>query len=399
MSYNGHLVVDSDCHIREYWDLDRTYKDNMDPEYREQYARLSEAVKGKQKRIGDVGLGDLLWPRLPEHPMGVYDGFLAPRNGAAHSNGAGPNRAVSNMGTEIDPSCNWDPTVRLRDMDTAGVDISVMFASQSDGFCVLNDLGFESALQRAYHRFMNKYCADSDGRLRWLGNSNLRDIDESVAQLRHWTREDDAFAGMFISRAMPDGTMLDNPRLHPLFAASQELDMPIWVHGGSNRPPLTPWVHATNAVYHGLGGMYALSALIGGGVFDLFPKLRIGLFESGCGWMPWMIEKLQDGFRPGSAQTPHLKRKASEILASGQLFCSLDADEGQIEHAVADLGEDVLLLSTDYPHNGTCWPNGVSLITERNMAESAKVKILGENAKRFLPKLAAWTQRERLPRA
>lgn len=390
MAYLGHLVVDSDSHIREYWDLDRTYKGNMDPEYREMYARLSEAVKAKQKRSGDVGLGDLLWPRLPQHPMGVYDAFAGPRDGPGESNGAGPDRAISNAGVKIDPACHWDPTIRLRDMDTAGVDVSVMFASQSDGFCMLNDVGFESALQRAYHRFMNNYCAGSNGRLRWVGNSNLRDIDESLAQLQHWTQHDDSFAGMFISRAMPDGTMLDNPVLRPLFAASQDLDMPIWVHGGASRPPLTPWVHAANAVYHGLGGMYALSALIGGGVFDLFPKLRIGIFESGCGWMPWMIEKLDDGFRPGSSQNPYLKRTASEILASGQLFCSLDADEGLIAHVVAELGEDVLLLSTDYPHNGTCWPNGVPLIMERDMPESAKLKILGENAMRFLPSLAKW---------
>ena len=44
--------------------------------------------------------------------------------------------------------------------------------------------------------------------------------------------------------------------------------MPIWVHGGANRPPYTPWVTAANALYHGIGGMYALTGLYGGGVFD-----------------------------------------------------------------------------------------------------------------------------------
>ncbi len=87
-----------------------------------------------------------------------------------------------------------------------------------------------------------------------MGNSNLRDIDETVSQLEYWTKHDPNFAGMFISRACPDGAMLDHPRLRPLFAASQELDMPIWVHGGTGLPPLTPWVNASNAIYHSLGG-------------------------------------------------------------------------------------------------------------------------------------------------
>ncbi len=383
MSYNGHTVIDSDSHIREYWDLDRTYKDNIDPEYREKYARLSEAVRAKQRPgMGDVGLG-ILWPLLPRHPMGVYDRFLAPRDGEA------PSRAITTTGLEIDGSCNWDPAIRLRDMDTAGVDISVMFPSQSDGFCMLNDVGFESALHRAYHRYMANYCAESDGRLRWLADASARDLPETITQLKYWTERDDNFAGMFIPRALPDGTMLDNPALHPLFAVSQDLDMPIWVHGGANRPPYTPWLDAPNGLYHSIGGMYALAALIGGGVFDLFPRLRVGLFESFGGWMPYLIEKLDDGYKPGSTTTPLMKRRASEIVASGQLFCSIESDESQLEHAVEDLGEDIWLFSTDYPHGGTAWPNGVPNLTERTgLSESAKVKILGENAKKFFPKLA-----------
>ena len=78
MAFNGHFVIDADSHIREYWDFDKTYKDNIDPEYRDKYARFSAAVKANQKRTGDVGLGGVLWPRLPGHPMGIYDAFDAP---------------------------------------------------------------------------------------------------------------------------------------------------------------------------------------------------------------------------------------------------------------------------------------------------------------------------------
>ena len=84
-----------------------------------------------------------------------------------------------------------------------------------------------------------------------------------------------------------------------------------------------------------------------------------------------------------------MKRKPSEIVAGGQLFCSIECDETQIEHAVEELGEHIWLFSTDYPHNGTSWPHGVPRITERSgLSESAKVKMLGENAKRFLPRVA-----------
>ena len=392
MSYSGHAVYDMDSHVREYWELDRTYQSNIDPAYRDKYEDLARVVKAHQKSVGDVGLGEVLWPLPPRHPMGVYDAFEAERKKAAVRGeaevgaGTGP---VTTRGLRIDQSCNWDPTIRLRDMDTAGIETSVMFPSQSDGLCTLNDIGFEAAMHLAYHRYMSDYCSEADGRLRWVADGTMRDIPETVRQFQHWAATDKNFVGLHVTRACPDGSMLDNPVLHPLFAASQEANLPIWIHGGANRPPYTPWLDAPNALYHGWGGQYAVAGLIGGGVFDLFPKLRIGIFESGCGWVPWLIEQLDDGYRPGSKATPLLQRKASEILASGQLFVAVEADEGLIETAVEHLGEDPWLFSTDYPHGGTSWPHGVPLITDRTgLSESAKIKLLSQNALRFLPQLA-----------
>src|SRR5437763_1574049 len=105
--YNGHLVVDSDCHIREYWDFDRTYKDNIDPEYRERYARLSKAVYEQKRWPGDLGLGYLLWPRPPGHPMGIYDAFLAEARERPSPNGLTGPLQVTGTGREIDPACHW----------------------------------------------------------------------------------------------------------------------------------------------------------------------------------------------------------------------------------------------------------------------------------------------------
>ncbi|MCH7607236.1 MAG: amidohydrolase family protein [Chloroflexi bacterium] len=389
MSYNGNIVIDTDSHIREYWELDRTYKDHIDPAYRETYARFSEAVRAQQRGPGDVGFPQLFWPRHKARPLGAHEAFEVDVKEIASSNGSAPGRpTVTGRGHDIDPSCNWDPAVRLRDMEIAGVDVSFMFPSQADGFCMLGDVGFESALHHAYHRFMSDYCSGAGGRLWWMGCLTMRDLPTSIAQLQYWAKEDPHFAGMHLPRACPDGRMLDNPDLYPFYAACEELDLPVWVHGGSNRPPFTPWVAAPNGLYHAIGGQYALAALVGGGVFDLFPKLRIGLFENFCGWMPYLIEKLDDGFKKNGALTPKMKRNASEIAAGGQLFCAAEADEAHTPYAIESLGEDIWLFSTDYPHGGSPWPDGVKLITEQDMPESAKVKLLGTNALRFLPRLA-----------
>ena len=391
MGYNGHLVIDSDCHVYQAWDLDRTYKDNVAPDYREKYALFSEAVRAAQRKPGDPGFAEVFWPRVPNvliptRPLGVYDAYEVRENTDKEFR---IRRAVLRDGTQIDPACNWDPEVRLRDMDTADVDVSIIFASTVDSLCAMRDVGLEAALNAAYHRFMSGYCADAEDRLWWIGVTTMRNLPQSIAEMRHWAKEDRHFAGMQIPRVCPDGSPLDHPDLHPLYAASQELDLPLWVHGGANRPPLTPWADAPNALYHSIGGQYAMTALIGGGVFDLFPTLRIGLFESFGGWVPYVLEKLDDGFKPGGRRTPLLKRLPSEIVAGGNLFFSTEADEMHIAYAMEMLGEDIWLFSTDYPHTGSAWPNGVPVTAEKPIPESAKIKLFETNALRFLPRLAA----------
>lgn len=290
---------------------------------------------------------------------------------------------------------NWDPVIRLKDMDAAGIDSSVIFPSHAASYCVLRDVGFESALHRARQRYMQNYCSGANGRLSWVAIATLRDIRATVAELTHWADRDANLAGILIPPLCPDGRLLDNPELHPLFQRAQELDMPILVHGGVLRAPHGPGAveldHAgfiIRAVYQPWGGMTALSALIGGGVFELFPRLRVGVFETGAGRMPWLVERLDDSYAGRANLVPQLKRKPSEVVAEGRLFHSIDADERYVEHCVQELGEDIWLFATDYPHPGPAWPHAARAAIDRpGLSESAKTKILGANAQRLFSRL------------
>ena len=134
--------------------------------------------------------------------------------------------------------------------------------------------------------------------------------------------------------------------------------------------------------------MTAVSALIGGGVFQLFPKLRVGVFETTAGWMPWLIERLDDSYSSRPNLAPNLKRRPSDVVAEGRLLHSIDPGERYIEHCVHELGEDIWLFATDYPHTGVAWPDGLRAAVDRpGLAESAKKKILGANAQRLFTRL------------
>ena len=390
MSYQDFTVIDADSHFREYLDVDRTYRDNIDPEYREAFERLSSAV-AKRRAAGqptDLFMGPMaiIEPSDEWRPLGVYDTFGAER----------PTETRLTRRTAIPREVNWEPALRLSDMDRAGIDSSVIFPSHAASYCVLRDVGFEGALHRAHHRYMSNYCAGSRGRLRWVAIATMRDIGASIQEVTHWAEQDSNLAGVLVPPLCPDGKLLDTPLLHPLFERAQDLDLPILVHGGVLRAPNGPGAteldHAgfiIRAVYQPWGGMTALSALIGGGVFERFSKLRAGIFETGAGWMPWLIERLDESYASKPNLAPNLKRKPSDILAEGRLFHSIDPGERYIAHCVQELGEDIWLFATDYPHTGVAFPDGAQAAVDRpGLTQSAKRKILGANAQRLFPRLA-----------
>lgn len=396
MSYNGHLVVDMDSHFREYEDVDRTYREYIDPSYRDSYQRLSLAVAQRRDAGETTALfmdpRAIIEPADEGRPLGIHDTFGLRRDRPVRTKAEG---RITAKREPVRRDVHWDPAIRLEDMDRANIDVSVMFPSHAASYCTLRDVGFESALHQAHHRYMSNYCAEAEGRLRWVGIATMRDVGRTVEELSYWAERDDNLVGLLLSPSCPNGRLLDNPDLHPVYERAQDLDVPILVHGGVLRPPYTAGTTELDnsgfllrAFYQPWAGMTAVGAMIGGGIFDLYPRLRVGVFETSAGWMPWVLEQLDEGYESRPDLVPNLGRLPSEILASGQLFHAVEAGEKYLPFCVDELGEDLWLFATDYPHTGSPWPNGVQRIANRTeLAESAKVKILGANAQRLCTRI------------
>jgi predicted TIM-barrel fold metal-dependent hydrolase len=394
MTWNGNLVVDMDSHV--YEEADVSYRDYMDPEFREPYERLCTAI-ARQRAAGQpyslfMSRHAIMEPADELRPLGMQDTFgLVPERRPLNVEGAETARREP-----IRREVNFDAVPRLEDMDRAQIDLSVIFPTHASSYCALRDVGFESALYRAYHRFISSFCAQGKGRLHWVYLPNLRDIRASVEELRHWAERDERLVGVYLTPVCPDGRLLDNPDLHPLYQCAQDLDLPLFVHPGVLRSPLTPGAAELDnagfiirSVYQPWAGMTALSALIGGGVFDRFPTLRIAEMEMYAGWLPFLIERLDDSYRSRPHLVPFLERFPREVVDSGRYFHAVDTGEQYVEFCIEELGEDIWLFSTDYPHTGSPWPNGVPEVMERpGLTDSARRKLLAENALRLCPRLS-----------
>src|SRR6516162_1795629 len=183
---------------------------------------------------------------------------------------------------------------RIKDMDYEGVDVHLTLPSGWFGtWTAGDDVALEMAMYRAYHRWMEDYCGAYPNRLGGVILAGARDIEGALAEIRRCGQACWAWGMMVYA---PAGMPLDHPALEPLYAEAAELDLAVVLHIFTVMPPYAPggqdtwdnlWLQRSAA--HPWCGMRNMAALIGSGVMDRYPTLRVGTLEAGHGWLPfWM---------------------------------------------------------------------------------------------------------------
>jgi len=166
--------------------------------------------------------------------------------------------------------------------------------------------------------------------------------------------------------------------------------VPVLVHGGGqavDQEPIGVQRFKTrlevHALTHPLGQMIAVDCLTVGGVLHRFPKLRVGFMESGAGWIPYWLERLDEHWELMPEQAPAIDRKPSEYFRSS-CFISCESGEAMLPYVVKELGDDNILYASDYYHWDCSFPDTVKKLAERtDVGERTKKKIFTDNPARL----------------
>jgi uncharacterized protein len=127
--------------------------------------------------------------------------------------------------------------------------------------------------------------------------------------------------------------------------------------------------------------MIAMMHMIGEGVFDHFPKLRVGFMEGAAGWLPFWMERFDEHLEKLAPQMPDLKRRPSEIIKSEQLILTCESEETGLDRVLDAAGAGTVCYASDYCHWDCHFPDSVRDIVEaRDLNFDQKEKILGLNA-------------------
>lgn len=376
MARDGFKIFDSDTHVGPYAEILDRYlaaAEKARLEGWEAYKTVNKAghvtyTKGQRKYRRQLGAA-----KADETPAGYMAGFTG-----------------VNRDKEPSPRGDNDPAERIKDLDYEGVDVNLTLPSGWFGTWTSgDDVPLEMAMYRAYHRWMNDYCGAYPERLGGVILAAARDVPGSLEEIQRWGKSRWAW-GLLVYA--PAGTPLDHPALEPLYAAAAEYDLAVALHTFTVMPPYAPggqdtwenlWLQRSAA--HPWCGMRNMAALIGSGVMDRYPKLRVATLEAGHGWLPFWMARIDEHAETIKAALPPLKHKPSEYVMGGRYFQSIEIPEGEkLTGSVMDLvGEHVLMYASDYPHGESHFPHSVEMVMRWNMSRERKKKLLWDNAVRL----------------
>ncbi len=348
-----------------------------------------------------------LRPRMPERwrsqaPIRLKDNqgnsriLLEGRMWSA-SNGLGP--GVS--GPMTDKARGYregmvDPVARLKDMDLEGIDAAVLFGTQIA--LTVNGLmskELAAVLCHAANDWLVEYCSADKKRLLPVGLIPCQDPPAAVKELEYLAKAG-AVTAMLPTNVYGLNNMGDR-MFDPIYDCAQSLGMTLSVHpqtghdgvpgvsgvmgAGSERFYKYVYVHMTAFPFE---LMIAMMHMIGEGVFDRYPRLRVGFMEGGAGWLPFWSERMDEHVEKLAPQMPELKRRPSEIIRSDQVVLTCESEETGLDRVFAANGENTVLYASDYCHWDCHFPYSVKdVIDGKDLSAAEKQRLLSGNAIEF----------------
>ena len=354
-------VISADSHVNAHPD---TYVDRVPARFRDQAPRVEYTDEGdfwifEGKRTSAVGQSHMAGKRPEEFKeFGQGGRFAEVRAG------------------------NFEASARLEDMDTDGVDCQVLYMGHKGGDA--KDPELRMALLRAYHDWLGEFCAGGKGRLKGVGILPTWDLDLAVEELRRIGR-----AGGFCSAMLPPvppdvERPYHHPSWEPLWDAYRELDWPVSLHLQGTPSALLARNRTAQIAVSPIACAEPWAVLLFGGLLERRPDLQFVAVETGFGWWPYFLDRLDTTWRRHRFSTGCDLPEPPSFYFRRQVKVTFQEDRAGAR-TVGLVGEDNVMWADDYPHTDTTWPHSHKVIEEHfgGMPEETRRKIVCDNAARL----------------
>lgn len=292
---------------------------------------------------------------------------------------------------------NWDLENYTRGMDQQGIEVSVLFPTRGLLLSQVPKQGLPTGysarardehLVLAYCRGYNNYVAtmcQQNRRLRGVAIVPFQNITAAVNEARRAVTEL-GLSGIALS-SLGLAEHVGSTIYWPIYEEIERLNVPLLIHNLSYQGPGYDLRADTFLFQDTVGGsmetFHTCTALMYGGIPEKFPKLRLGVFNIGIGWIPFLMERMDKDFEGRSQEeAPCLKNPPSEHMSGGNWYFASTYNEQSLPYVLETVGEGQIVFGSAYPDADSLFPGAVSTLQQRgDISQNAKKRILCDNAK------------------
>lgn len=369
--YDG--TIDADGHLLEPSWLWERY---LDPEFRDRPMGIG---------VDDEGLEFLIIDGRPS--TRTVKGVISLMGAMGEDD---PRPSPERRYMESIPFGAGDAAQRVQLLDQEHLDAALLYGTVELLWeCEVTDPELSAAYCRAYNRWIADFCRDGDGRLFPVAHLSLTDPQAAADELRRAV--DDGCVGGWVAPFTHSRKAHGHPDHDVLWATASELGVPVAVHPTYEPGYCTPvrfdgFGRASEFHYNVMlrqGTQQALLSFFTHGTLERFPDLKLGVLESGMGWVGSFLDRADAVFETISGRGVPLNTKPSELFAR-QCFVSGDPDETAAPLTMDHVGAQCFMWATDYPHPdhpGT-WVDALTRLVEP-LTPSTRQAFLGDNARRL----------------
>ncbi|MFV0260210.1 MAG: amidohydrolase family protein [Acidimicrobiales bacterium] len=285
------------------------------------------------------------------------------------------------------------PADRIADLALDGVDAEILFPNKGLTIWATPDVHFSHLMCKAYNDWAWETFSDVNDRLMPLACIAPAAGADALAEIQRCA--DLGFKGLSLPCKPVFGPPnVDDPNYNltefePLWDCVTDVDLPITFHVSTGRDPRTARSQGgavINYTIHSLAPtMEPLVNICASGVAERHPTLRFGAIEAGIGWVPWMLEAMDEAYlkhhmwvRPKLDELPstYFRRQGFSSFQEDRPGLDLARDHGLVDN---------FLWANDFPHHEGSWPYSAQAIerTMGSLTDDERARILGLNAARI----------------